>query len=115
MIHGETGEAITGDMEEMLRRQRRTSELIRKVGRLDRGELKSGFAGVREATERGHLYRIGITIVSLGLVLLLSFWALRGALRSLAQISQGLSRFATGNFGERVESVGGDVVRGVDR
>jgi hypothetical protein len=76
--------------------------LIQKVGRLDRREIAAGFASVREASARAHTYRIGIAIASLALVLALSFWALRGALQSLSQISAGFSRFATGNFSEPI-------------
>jgi CheY-like chemotaxis protein/signal transduction histidine kinase len=102
MIRGESGEAFTDDIEEMQRRQHRTSTLIQKVSRLDRRELSSGFSSVREATDRAHRYRIAIALASLGLVLLLSLWTLRGALQSLSQISRGLSRFATGNFAEPI-------------
>jgi CheY-like chemotaxis protein len=102
MLRGEAGEALTEDIEEMQRRQRSTAALVQKVGRLDRRELSSGFSGIREATDRAHRYRIAIALASLGLVLLLSLWTLRGALQSLSHISRGLSRFATGNFSEPI-------------
>jgi CheY-like chemotaxis protein/methyl-accepting chemotaxis protein len=98
MIRSEAGETLTEDIAEMQRRQQSTAALIHKVARLDRYELGNGFASIREMGERAHRYRIAIALTSLAVVILLSTWVLRGALRSLAEVSRGLSRFATGDF-----------------
>jgi CheY-like chemotaxis protein len=102
MIRGEAGEALAADIEEMHRRQNASDVILRKVGRLDRRELRDGFDGIRTLGERGHAYRIGIGALSLALVLWLSLWAMRGALDSLSQISRGFGRFAIGNFTEPI-------------
>ena len=106
LIAADTGEALVEDMARMQALQVKVEALIKRTTGLSRGELSRSFTAIGEASERGDRLRIGIGIAGLVLVLALSFSASTSVLRALRRVSNGLSRFATGDFKEPIPTAG---------
>ncbi len=102
LLRGESGEAMVNALAAMQVKQRATEELIRRTTRLDRGELAGGFAAIRAGVASRTRYLLLIGALSLALVLALASWVGRGMLRTLGDMSRGVSRFATGDFKESI-------------
>jgi CheY-like chemotaxis protein/signal transduction histidine kinase/HAMP domain-containing protein len=98
LLRGESGESLVDELAAMQVQQRATEALMDRAARLDKGELAGGFAAVRKGVTKGTRYALVIGLVALLPVLLLSSWVGRTVFRTLANISSGVSRFATGNF-----------------
>ncbi|HEY5957415.1 MAG TPA: histidine kinase dimerization/phospho-acceptor domain-containing protein, partial [Polyangiaceae bacterium] len=102
LIQGEAGEALVNAVAEMQDRQQRAAELLKRVSNLNRADLAHGFAAARKSTESAARFQLLIGLSAFLLVLWLSLWVSRGVIRTLGQISEGFSRFATGNFELRI-------------
>ena len=102
MLRGETGEALVDALAAMQAQQHSTEALIQRAARLDRRELSAGFRAVRGGITAGARYALVIGVSGILIVLLLSSWVGAGVVRSLAQLSYGVARFATGDFRERI-------------
>ncbi len=108
LLRGETGEALVDALAAMQAQQHATEALIASSARLDRRELAGGFAAVRRGITAGSRYALAIGLVNLTLVLGLAAWTGRAAVTSLANLSSGVARFATGNFREPIPVRGQD-------
>jgi CheY-like chemotaxis protein/HAMP domain-containing protein len=115
LIAGETGEVLVDDIARMQERQRRARDVIRKTTQLDRNELASGFAAVRNATQRADRFRLVIGLCGLALLIGLSLWIARGVFRVLENISSGFARFATGDFSGEIPVTSTDELGGIAR
>jgi CheY-like chemotaxis protein/signal transduction histidine kinase len=102
MIAGEAGDALLQDVAHMQARQAKAAALIKKSTQLDRAELGRAFGSIREANNQANRLRFSMTGVGTLLVALLAFVGSRGMLRALGDLSQGFSRFGTGNFGTAI-------------
>src|SRR5688572_27800672 len=102
MLDGEAGEALVVAMNSMQDRHKRTVELIERVAGLDRATLHGGFATLHRTSEEAARTRLRVGLLSLTLVIALSVWLGRGALRSLARITEGFDRFARGKLDEPI-------------
>lgn len=98
LLDEEAGEELVLAMSSMQAEHRRTAQVIERVAKLDRGTLRSGFETLRESGSSAQRYGLGIGALSLCLVIGLSLWLGRGALHSLALITQGFARFGEGKF-----------------
>lgn len=102
LIAGETGERLVDDVPKMQAAQARAAKLIEHSTALGPNELSNGFASVRAANRSADVFRLGIGLVGLVLVLALSFWASRSMLSTLRAMSTGFARFATGDFDHEI-------------
>jgi CheY-like chemotaxis protein/HAMP domain-containing protein len=102
LIAGETGENLVEEMARMQAQQAKTLALIKRTTGFNQAELSASFASIASANQRAFRLRIAIGLTGLGLVLSFSLSASRSLLRALGNFSQGLSRFATGDFRERI-------------
>jgi CheY-like chemotaxis protein/signal transduction histidine kinase len=102
LIAGETGETIVADMTRMQEMQREAVVVIRKATGFNRAELDATFAAIHAATAAANQLRLGIGLAGLALGLALSLRVSRGILRGLEYLSNGFSRFATGDFGHEI-------------
>jgi CheY-like chemotaxis protein/HAMP domain-containing protein len=102
LIAGETGEDLVDLMALMQARQAKVSSMIKRTTGLSREALAGSFASVEQANERAFRFRFGIGLVGLLLVLAFSLSASQSVLRALGNLSSGLSRFATGDFRDRI-------------
>ncbi|HTV23460.1 MAG TPA: response regulator [Polyangiaceae bacterium] len=102
MLDGEGGEELVLAMKSMQEQQERTVALIERLTVLDKATLRAGFASLQQTSEAAARTRLSIGLVSLTLVIGLSVWLGRGALRSLARITDGFDRFARGKLDEPI-------------
>jgi CheY-like chemotaxis protein/signal transduction histidine kinase/HAMP domain-containing protein len=102
LISGETGEKLVEDMQRVQMTYKRTQGAIQRVAQLRPRELTQAIESVRSTTIRVNAYGAVIGLLGLLLVAGLSSWASRGLLRGLSSISEGLSRFSTGDFSQPV-------------
>jgi len=102
LLRGEAGESVVDAVAAMQAQQHSTEALLRKAARLDRRELTSGFAAVRNGITAGTRYALLLGMAGLLLVLALSSWVAGGVVRTLANLSSGMARFATGDFREPI-------------
>jgi signal transduction histidine kinase/CheY-like chemotaxis protein/HAMP domain-containing protein len=102
MLDGEGGEALVSSMDAMQERHKHTVALIKELAGLDRATLNAGFASLNQTREDAARSRLSMGLASLTLVIALSVWLGRGALRSLARITEGFDRFASGKLDEPI-------------
>jgi CheY-like chemotaxis protein/signal transduction histidine kinase len=98
LIAGETGEKLGDDIASMQRQQEAVTKLIKGTAGLNQKELAAGFVAVRSADEGADRMRAGVGLFSLILMLGLSFWFSRDAVKSVEALSSGIARFASGKF-----------------
>jgi len=98
MIAGETGEALVGELSQMQTKQLTLSRLIETKTRLKQDEMRAAFEGAHRARRTGQRVNLAISVGCLVLVLGLSVGINRELLRSLTDFSEGLARFAKGDF-----------------
>jgi CheY-like chemotaxis protein len=106
LIAGDTGEEVVERIARMQTQQAKVEGLIKRTTGLSRGELAASFALVERGRLHADRFRLAIGLSGLALVLTLSLSVTRGVFRGLRALSGGLSRFATGNFEERLPSGG---------
>ncbi|MET0793792.1 MAG: ATP-binding protein, partial [Polyangiaceae bacterium] len=106
LIQGETGETLVDKMSRMQAQQEKVSVLIKQTTGLSRHELAESFAAVGAASQRADRFRLAIGLCGLTLVLALSLSASASVLRALRNLSDGFSRFATGDFQEPIPEKG---------
>jgi len=102
LLRGETGESLVDALAAMQAQQHSTEALVKKAARLDRRELSAGFQAVRNGITSGTRYAVLLGLSGLLLVLALSSWVASGTLRSIANLSGGMARFATSDFHEAI-------------
>jgi CheY-like chemotaxis protein/signal transduction histidine kinase len=102
LIAGETGETLVDDMNQLAARHKKASDLIKQTTRLEENELSAAFAGLRATNARAHQLRVGIGLMSVLLVVALSYWISRAVLRHVGHLSEGFARFATGDFATEI-------------
>ncbi len=108
LIAGETGEALVDQMARMQVQQAKVSALIKRTTGLNRETLAGSFATIERANERAFRFRLGIGFAGLVVVLAFSLSVSHSVLRNIRQLSSGLSRFATGEFGSQIPTSGLD-------
>ena len=106
LLAGDTGEEVVERMARMQAQQAKVESLIKQTTGLSRGELSASFALVERGSQRADHFRLAIGLCGLTLVLALSLSLTKGVFQGLRVLSGGLSRFATGNFEERLPSGG---------
>ena len=106
LIQGETGETLVEKISRMQAQQAKVSTLIKETTGLSRNELAASFTAVGAESQRADQFRLAIGLCSLTLVLVLSISASSSLLRALRSLSDGFSRFATGNFQEQISATG---------
>src|SRR5260221_7495356 len=99
MIAGESSDELLQDVTRMQAQQRKAVDLIKKKTVVDRKQLSRSFESVRDANLSADRLRFGITVAGIFVVALLAFWGGGGVLQALGNLSSGLSRFGTGDFG----------------
>jgi CheY-like chemotaxis protein/signal transduction histidine kinase/HAMP domain-containing protein len=102
LIAGETGERVVEAMGAMQAKQARLEDLLVNVTSFDRGELARAFVEARQAQANMTKVRMVTTLACLLVVIMLSVWMGRGLIRSLAGVSDGLSRFGAGDFSRQI-------------
>jgi CheY-like chemotaxis protein/HAMP domain-containing protein len=102
MLRGEAGESLVDAAAAMQAQQRATEELIKRAAGLDRRDLAGAFGAIRGGATAGTQYTLAIGLVTLVLVVLVMSLIARGAIAQLVEISRGVARFATGDFGEPI-------------
>jgi CheY-like chemotaxis protein/signal transduction histidine kinase len=108
MIAGETGETVTEAIAAMQGKHARTAAALKQATTLDRRQLNAVFADAGRDRRTADRLRLYIGIGCLVFVLGLSLWISRGVLRSLQELSVGLGRFGSGDFGQPVPERPGD-------
>lgn len=108
MIRRETGDELVAAMTAMQAKQRLVSQLVEKTAGIDRIELAGAFSRLASVQRSAFWMRLVIIAASLTLVLLLSAWLGRGALRALGEITQGFERFGAGRLDEPIPVNGSD-------
>ncbi|MEO7034158.1 MAG: response regulator [Polyangiaceae bacterium] len=108
LIAGETGEALVEQMARMQAQQAKVSALIKSTTGLNRETLASSFASIAQANERAFHFRLAIGFTGLVVVLAFSLSVSQSVLRNIRELSSGLSRFATGDFGSQIATTGLD-------
>jgi len=106
LIQGETGESLVEKMSRMQSQQEKVSALIKQTTGLSRSELAASFTAVGDGSRRADALRLTIGLVGLALVLGLSVSASASVLRGMRALSHGLSRFATGDFQDKIPENG---------
>ncbi len=85
----------------------------------DRGRLAAAFESARAAHRAAVLVDLTVFGVAFILMLLLSWWIVRGTVRSLAEVSSGVERLARGDFSNEIEVAArdefGDLAREANR
>src|SRR5690606_19673520 len=82
---------------------------------LEKDELARALASIRMANETGDRTRFGIALAGLLLVGGLSFWVAKSMLRNLANLSDGFTRFGTGDFSQKIPVTSADELGDVSR
>jgi light-regulated signal transduction histidine kinase (bacteriophytochrome) len=82
--------------------------LVDRTASLDRGELAAAFAATAAAESEAKNYRLWVSVVSFGSVLLVVLGLIRGLVRSLSALTTGFASLGRGEFGERIAVVGDD-------
>ena len=98
LIKGETGEGMVTGMADMQRLRARAAAQLEKVTSFDAAALTRGFDSVVHAQRTAIRVRMVVSIACLLGVIVLSLWINRGVLRSLSALTDGLGRFADGDF-----------------
>ena len=106
LIQGETGETLVEKMGRMQAQQEKVNNLIKQTTGLSRNELAASFAAIGAETERADRFRLAIGLSGLAVVLALSLSATASVLKALRDLSGGFSRFATGDFQQRIPEAG---------
>ena len=106
MLAGETGENLVDEIARMQDQQAKVSALIKRTTGLSKSELSASFTTIGSANRRADRFRFAIGLCGLGLVLVLSLSASTSLLRALRHLSEGFSRFATGDFQQPVPTTG---------
>jgi CheY-like chemotaxis protein/HAMP domain-containing protein len=106
LLLGETGETLVDKMSRMQAQQEKVAALIKQTTGLSRNELAASFAAVGAESQRADHFRLAIGLCGLSLVLVLSLSASASVLRALRNLSDGFSRFATGDFQEPIPEKG---------
>ncbi len=108
LIAGETGEPLVEAMSAMQTKQTRADQALKNVTTFDKGQLGDAFAAVSQALRSSGQVSLWISIVCLTLVMLLSVSLSRGVLRSLRELTAGLTRFGQGDFGQPIRGMSRD-------
>ncbi|HEY1692848.1 MAG TPA: ATP-binding protein [Polyangiaceae bacterium] len=108
LIAGETGEGLPAAIAMMQSRQAAVAALVDRTASLDRGELAAAFAATAAAESEAKNYRLWVSVVSFGSVLLVVLGLIRGLVRSLSALTTGFASLGRGEFGERIAVVGDD-------
>jgi CheY-like chemotaxis protein/signal transduction histidine kinase len=102
LIAGEKGEALGDAMALMQTRQARATDVLERVTALDRKGLSAAFSGASRAQVRAATMRLVVSACCLFLVMALSWWLGRNALRSLQGLAAGVERFGRGDFAQLI-------------
>jgi signal transduction histidine kinase/HAMP domain-containing protein len=103
LIADETGEALVDAMSAMQAKQVRLTEALRVATTFDQRELSDAFAAVARSEAAATRYRLWISVGCLVTVVALSLALSQSVLGSLGELASGLRRFATGEFGQRID------------
>jgi CheY-like chemotaxis protein/signal transduction histidine kinase/HAMP domain-containing protein len=102
LIAGEDGERLLESMSSMQSKQARATDVLRRSLTFNREELARAFASVAQAEADATRIRLVVSVSCLVAVIALSFWLIRGVLRSLRELGAGLERFGRQDFAEPI-------------
>jgi CheY-like chemotaxis protein/signal transduction histidine kinase/HAMP domain-containing protein len=108
LIRGEGGESVVDAMTDMRTRHLEATRLVDRVAGLDKDELGRGFDAVRASNREMMRNIIGVGSACFLLVLALTLWVARAALRTVSDLSSGFARFALEDFSEPIPVLSGD-------
>jgi len=98
LIAQETGERVVERMAVMQAKQKAVAEVLAKTVSFKRDDLANAFASIERSQSAAARARLAISSGCLTLVIVLSFWLLRGVIRSLTVLNDGFERFGKGLF-----------------
>jgi CheY-like chemotaxis protein len=113
MIAGESSDTLLRDIARMQEQQRKAKELVKRTTFVDRRELSTAFASVREVGAQADRMRLGVAGIAVLLVFALAYWGGGSMLQAVKLVSDGLLRFGTGNFGTPIPVKSRDELSGV--
>jgi signal transduction histidine kinase/CheY-like chemotaxis protein/HAMP domain-containing protein len=102
IISGHIGEDLADSVEEMQSSQQRVSQLLDAGTTPDRARIAEAFESARAAHGAAVLIDLMVASAALALMLALSWWIVRGAVRSLRSVSRGVERLARGDFSQEI-------------
>ncbi len=102
VIANDTLESLTEVVEFKRQRELRARELIRETTSLSQSELAAGFETVRHVHRQSHFFRLALGLGAIVVVVALALWVIIGLLRSLDALTNGFSRFASGDFSRAI-------------
>jgi signal transduction histidine kinase/CheY-like chemotaxis protein len=98
LIDGETGEAIVEDMADMQAKLATAADLLRTASAFDARALQRAFAEADRIQRAASQVRLVVSGICLIVVIILSIGISRSMLRSVADLTAGLTRFGDGDF-----------------
>ena len=108
LIEGESFEDMTGAVEAMQEKRRRTAERLEAATRFDEEGLAQAFAAAADAQRAGARIQLILIVASMVSILGLSIWIGRGLFRNLAELVAGFRRFGEGDFSTPIPVGAGD-------
>ncbi|HEY6458924.1 MAG TPA: HAMP domain-containing protein, partial [Polyangiaceae bacterium] len=108
LIAGETGEGLPAAIAMMQSRQAAVAALVDRTASVDPGELGAAFAATAAAESEAKNYRLWVSVLSFGFVLLVVLGLMRGLVRSVSSLATGFASLGRGEFGVRIPVVGED-------
>ncbi|MEK7358199.1 MAG: HAMP domain-containing sensor histidine kinase, partial [Bdellovibrionota bacterium] len=108
LIEGETGLSIVEEMTEMQSKRAKAESLLKRVAFLDRERITEAFSLISSEQQQGETARFWVNALCTLLISLISIATVRGVMRSLEAIRQGLARFGQGDFRTPIHVIGSD-------
>ncbi|HKE18012.1 MAG TPA: response regulator [Kofleriaceae bacterium] len=119
LIAGQTGEQLLDKAQAMHAAKERFAAELDVNTTPDRARVAAAFDSARAAHAEALEVDLVVAAVAFGLMLLLSWWIVRGAVSSLRAVSSGVERLARGNFSQEIEIAArdefGDLAREANR
>ena len=102
LISEQAGEDLLDKAQEMREAQQRFASHLDAGTTPDRMRLAAAFESARAAHRAAVLVNLSVAGVAFVLMLLLSWWIVRGTVRSLREVSSGVERLAGGDFSQEI-------------
>jgi CheY-like chemotaxis protein/signal transduction histidine kinase len=102
LISGHIGEDLVVKANTMLESQQRVFALLDAGTTPDRARIEAAFESARAAHGTAVLVDLAVASAALVLMLALSWWIVRGTVRSLRSVSRGVERLARGDFSQEI-------------
>jgi signal transduction histidine kinase/ActR/RegA family two-component response regulator len=102
LVHGVPAEQLTAAIDTMRENWREYSDLLVRATHPDRKKLAAAFENTRRAQRQALWIDFSVAACVLLLMGFVSWRLIRRTVRSLREVSQGVERFARGDFGEEI-------------